>query len=178
MPEPAAVVPSVERATIRFREMQTPHGPMFLAASEVGLCRTTIPGQSFADLSGWIERRLPWADLVPDDDALAPAADALVGFFDGEPLPDLAVDLIGTPFQCAVYRAVLGIPYGQTRSYAEIARAIGHPLANRAVGAANAANPLPFVVPCHRVVGADGSIKGFPGDVITRLMLLKLEGAR
>jgi methylated-DNA-[protein]-cysteine S-methyltransferase len=86
--------------------------------------------------------------------------------------------LLGTPFQRAVWQAVLEIPYGETRSYADIARSIGHPLASRAVGAANAVNPLPFVVPCHRVIGADGTIKGFPGGRVTRAMLLQLEAGR
>ena len=155
----------------------TPYGEIYIAATPDGLCRTTIPGQTLGDLLTWLERRLPGAQVAPADGALAGACEALTAYFDGVPLPELAVDLHGTPFQRSVWRAVMQIPFGETRSYAEVGRAIGYPLAGRAVGAANAVNPLPFVVPCHRVIGADGSIKGYPGDVISRRLLLELEGA-
>jgi O-6-methylguanine DNA methyltransferase len=162
-----------------FEEHDTRFGPILIAASDAGLCRVTVPGESLGDLISWLERRLPAADITPADGALASEGRAIAAFLeDGEPLPQLPMHLLGTPFQCAVWRAVLEIPYGETRSYADIARSIGHPLAPRAVGAANAANPLPFVVPCHRVIGADGAIKGFPGGVVTRAMLLELEGRR
>ena len=164
---------------VAVEECATPFGPVFLAATDAGLCRVTVPGETLGDLIAWLERRLPTADVAPADGVLAAEARAVAAFLeDGEPLPPLPVHLLGTPFQRAVWQAVLEIPYGETRSYAEIARQIGHPLASRAVGAANAVNPLPFVVPCHRVIGADGTIKGFPGGIVTRGMLLKLEGGR
>jgi O-6-methylguanine DNA methyltransferase len=161
---------------VYYSDCETPHGPIRLAATDAGLCRVTVPGEPFDALLTWLERLIPDADLILDDGRLAPASAALLDFFYGESLARLDVDLRGTAFQRAVWRAVLQIPYGETRSYKEIAVEIGHPLASRAVGAANAANPLPFVVPCHRVVGADGSIKGYPGGIITRRMLLELEG--
>lgn len=163
---------------ICIQECLTPYGSIYLAAGEAGLCRITIPGETAADLHRWLARRLPAALLMPAEGTLDQESAALAAFFDGEPLPQTAVELLGTPFQVAVWRAVLAVPYGETRSYAEIGRAIGHPLAGRAVGAANAVNPLPFVVPCHRIIGADGSIKGYPGGVITRRMLLDLERGR
>lgn len=158
-------------------EAETQHGRIFLAATPRGLCRVTIPGESYGDLLTWLERKVPAADVTREDGSLGDSARLINGFFDGEPLPPVEVDLYGTPFQRRVWEAVLAIPYGETRSYAEIARTIGYPLASRAVGAANAVNPLPFIVPCHRVIGADGSIKGFPGGIVTRRMLLELEGA-
>ncbi len=155
----------------------TRFGPIYLAATERGLCRVTIPGEDFDTLIAWLERRVPAADIAPAEGAHAEPAAAIAGFLeDGEALPPMPVDLIGTPFQRAVWQAVLDIPYGQTRSYVEIANQIGFPRAPRAVGAANAVNPLPFIVPCHRVIGADGTIKGFPGGIVTRSMLLELEG--
>jgi O-6-methylguanine DNA methyltransferase len=155
----------------------TPYGPVFLAATERGLCRVTIPGETVDTLIAWVERRVAGADIAPAGGGLADEAAAIAAFLeDGAALPPMPVDLIGTPFQRAVWQAVLDIPYGQTRSYADIAQQIGAPRASRAVGAANAVNPLPFVVPCHRVIGADGTIKGYPGGIITRSMLLKLEG--
>ena len=174
--EPSAVVTT---RTVLIDETETCHGPIYLAATAQGLCRITVPGEDLGELYAWLDRRLPAADVVRSPGALAEAGSAIQSFLaDGEPLPELPVDLIGTRFQTAVWRAVLGIPYGETRSYAEIAREIGEPLAARAVGAANAVNPLTFVVPCHRVIGADGSIKGFPGGIITRRALLELEGWR
>jgi methylated-DNA-[protein]-cysteine S-methyltransferase len=159
-------------------QTDTPYGPIFLAATERGLCRVTIPGETFDTLLAWLDRRLPAPDIAQADGALADEAAAIAAFLDdGAPLPPMPLDLIGTPFQRAVWQAVLEIPYGETRSYVDIAHQIGYPRAARAVGAANAVNPLPFVVPCHRVIGADGTIKGYPGGVITRTMLLELEGS-
>ena len=158
-------------------EGPTPFGPVYLAATPRGLCRVTIPGETLGDLMSWLERKLPRCSVEPRPGYLAREMAALEAFLaDGTPLPDVAIDLIGTPFQRSVWDAVLEVPYGETRSYAEIAARIGHPRASRAVGAANAVNPLPLIVPCHRVIGADGSIKGFPGGIITRRSLLEREG--
>lgn len=82
---------------------------------------------------------------------------------------------IGTPFQLQVWRAVATIPFGETRTYAEIARVIGRPAATRAVGAANGANPLPLVIPCHRVIGSDGSLTGYGGGIALKARLLAWE---
>jgi methylated-DNA-[protein]-cysteine S-methyltransferase len=83
------------------------------------------------------------------------------------------------PFQLKTLKAVFGIPYGETRTYAEIAAQIGHPIAFRAVGRANATNPMPLVIPCHRVIGTDGKLHGYGGGdgLPTKEWLLKLEGA-
>ncbi len=81
----------------------------------------------------------------------------------------------GTPFQLAVWRALQDIPYGETRSYAEIAHTIGRPSATRAVGAANGANPIPIIIPCHRVIGSNGSLTGFGGGLNVKRQLLDLE---
>ena len=81
----------------------------------------------------------------------------------------------GSEFQMEVWRELQRIPYGETRSYGEVAKAIGHERADRAVGAANAANPIPIVIPCHRVIGADGSLTGFRGGLAAKKLLLMLE---
>jgi methylated-DNA-[protein]-cysteine S-methyltransferase len=88
---------------------------------------------------------------------------------------DLPLAPAGTPFQQRVWAALLEIPFGETRSYAALARAIGNPSASRAVGAANGANPIAIVVPCHRVIGADGSLTGFGGGLDRKRFLLSLE---
>lgn len=90
---------------------------------------------------------------------------------------DLPLAAPGTAFQRCVWEALATIPYGTTRSYGEVARMIGRPRAVRAVGAANGRNPLPVVVPCHRVVGSDGSLTGFAGGLAAKELLLRLEGA-
>jgi methylated-DNA-[protein]-cysteine S-methyltransferase len=85
------------------------------------------------------------------------------------------LELAGTPFQCAVWNALLTIPFGETRSYEQIARQIGKPAAARAVGAANGRNPISILVPCHRVIGATGSLTGFAGGLDAKAYLLAME---
>lgn len=88
---------------------------------------------------------------------------------------DLPLDFQGTPFQQKVWAALLAIPYGQTRTYGEIARQIGHPSASRAVGAANGKNPISIIAPCHRVIGSTGKLTGFAGGLAIKAHLLGLE---
>jgi methylated-DNA-[protein]-cysteine S-methyltransferase len=90
---------------------------------------------------------------------------------------DLTLDFAGTEFQKRVWRALLTIPFGETRSYAQIAKQIGHPTAVRAVGAANGRNPISIVTPCHRVIGSSGKLTGFAGGLDVKAQLLRLEGA-
>jgi O-6-methylguanine DNA methyltransferase len=94
---------------------------------------------------------------------------------------DLLIDwsVLSSEFQRCTLRAVLRVPYGETRTYAEIAAAIGHPGAARAVGGANAANPMPLVIPCHRLIGSDGTLRGYggAGGLRTKIWLLNMEGA-
>ena len=88
---------------------------------------------------------------------------------------NLPLDMAGTPFQLQVWRQLLNIPYGETRSYLSVAQAIGRPAAVRAVGAANGANPVPIVVPCHRVIGSSGKLVGYGGGLPLKKLLLSLE---
>ena len=115
-------------------------------------------------------------DAPRDDDAVADVAAQLAEYFRGERRSfDLPLSPRGTEFQQEVWRALQRIPYGETRSYSDIAREIGRPAAVRAVGAANGANPIPVVIPCHRVVGSNGSLTGFGGGIDTKRWLLALE---
>ena len=120
----------------------------------------------------------PKPDWKPDAPFLRDAGTQLGEYFRGT-LREFDLDLkpTGTAFQLAVLNALSTIPYGETRSYGEIASQIGRPKAVRAVGAANGRNPLPIVIPCHRVIGADGSLTGFGGGLETKRYLLDLEGA-
>lgn len=117
---------------------------------------------------------------VRDDDhpVLRAAAAQLTDYFAGERSGfDLPLDFGGTDFQRSVWAELLRIPAGETRSYAQVAQAIGRPTATRAVGAANGANPIPIIAPCHRVIGKDGSLTGFGGGLPVKERLLALEGA-
>jgi methylated-DNA-[protein]-cysteine S-methyltransferase len=106
------------------------------------------------------------------------AARQLRAYFGGELRQfDLPLDLRGSEFQMRVWNALLGIPFGETRSYRQIAQAIGSLKAVRAVGAANGANPIPIVVPCHRVIGSSGKLVGYGGGLPLKKRLLELEGA-
>ena len=113
----------------------------------------------------------------PDDELLREAARQISAYFAGCATGfDLPLDLQGTAFQREVWAALLGIAPGQTRSYGDIARSVGRPAAVRAVGAAVGKNPVSVVVPCHRVLGANGALTGYAGGVDRKLALLKLEG--
>jgi len=115
-------------------------------------------------------------DGIRDDRAVADVAAQLQQYFRGERRAfDLPLAPRGTEFQQLVWRALQRIPYGETRSYSDIAREIGRPAAVRAVGAANGANPIPIMIPCHRVVGSNGSLTGFGGGIETKRWLLALE---
>ncbi|MBL8612667.1 MAG: methylated-DNA--[protein]-cysteine S-methyltransferase [Myxococcales bacterium] len=130
----------------------------------------------FADGHARMEREL--ADGALDPQPAPPGVSgAVVRYFAGDlgALRGIPLALRGTPFQLAVWRALADIPCGETRSYAEVARAIGRPAAVRAVGLANGANPLALVLPCHRVIGSDGSLTGYGGGVERKRWLLSHE---
>ncbi|HET7579136.1 MAG TPA: methylated-DNA--[protein]-cysteine S-methyltransferase [Bacillales bacterium] len=137
--------------------------------------------------TGAIERVLLtddlWTKFVGDQDVKKstelgkPIREQFEAYFNGERQDfDLPVALKGTPFQKQVWQALRGIPYGETRSYSEIARGIGRPKAVRAVGHANGANPIPIIFPCHRVIGKNKSLTGYAGGMDMKKQLLELEG--
>jgi O-6-methylguanine DNA methyltransferase len=162
--------------TVYTAQIETPIGSLRLASTATGLAYLELPHASGRGLEGWLRRSLPGARC---EEAFAPnraAAAQIVEYLDGKRRSfELALDPRGTAFQRAVWRALAGIPYGETRSYAEVAIAIGKPRAVRAVGAANGANPLALVVPCHRVIAADGSLGGFGGGLELKARLLAME---
>lgn len=154
-----------------YRNIDSPIGQLLLAGDESGLKKIGFPHGK-----GRVEADTSWEYRT---DCLVDAESQLLEYFDGKRQSfDLKLAPIGTAFQLAVLDALQTIPYGETRSYLDIARQIGRPAAVRAVGAANGRNPLPIVIPCHRVIGADGSLTGFGGGLETKFFLLELEGAR
>jgi O-6-methylguanine DNA methyltransferase len=160
-------------------QIDSPIGPLRLASTSRGLACVELPHASGRGLEGWLRRSLRGARV---ESGFAPnrgAAVQLVEYLEGKRTAfDLALDPYGTPFQRAVWRALLAIPYGETRSYREVAAAVGRPAAVRAVGTANGANPLAIVVPCHRVIAADGSLGGYGGGLELKARLLAMERSR
>lgn len=149
---------------------------LYAAATEKGLVFVGSAGKPYEELADWARARVPGAELVRDDDRLRPYADELRGYLSGE-RREFAVplDLRGTAFQEEVWRALREIPYGETRSYSDIARRVGKPAAARAAGAAIGANPVLIAVPCHRVVGKGGTLTGYRGGLDMKTALLGLE---
>ena len=161
-----------EEKTVYFSLMDgSPAGPLLLAATEKGLrClqfyRGKLPPPGKDEV--WIESR----------EHLRACERQIEAYFRGD-LREFTckLDLVGTQFQKDCWEALLRIPYGKTCSYADIARAIGRPHAFRAVGQANHDNPIAIIVPCHRVLGANGTLTGYGGGLSTKEKLLRLEGA-
>lgn len=152
------------------REMTSPLGPLRLVAGAQGLVAVLWPDDDPARVP---QARGAVAGYAP---VLALAQVQLDEYFKGRRRAfDLPLDMRGTAFQQAVWRGLLAIPYGQTRSYADLALAVDRPRAMRAVGAANGRNPLSIVVPCHRVIGRDGALTGFAGGLAAKRYLLDLE---
>lgn len=148
--------------------LDTPIGELLLAGEDGALSMIGFPKGSM--------RREPEADWIFNEKPLADACEQLREYFSGDRQEfDLPLTLNGTEFQISVLKALQEIPYGQTTSYGEIARRIGRPKAVRAVGAANGRNPIPIVVPCHRVIGSTGDLTGFGGGLDTKEALLRLE---
>lgn len=157
--------------------LEAPEWELHIAATEDGLCFVGSLGQSLDELAKWAASRCPQRALVRDDDRLSPYKRELTRYVQGQ-LEQFTTPLSywGTPFQQAVWQALCHIPYGQTRTYSDIAHSIGKPAAVRAVGAAIGANPLQIVIPCHRVIGKSGALTGYRGGIDMKVRLLELEG--
>lgn len=153
-------------------------GAFRIASTERGLAYVELPHASGRGLDGWLRRHARQAHCREGFAPNRAAAHQLLEYLEGKRTDfGLELDLRGTDFQRGVWRSLLEIPYGQTRSYGEVARAIQRPNAVRAVGAANGSNPLAIVVPCHRVIASDGSLGGYGGGLDLKGRLLAMEQA-
>lgn len=156
---------------MRHSIMDSPIGPLTIVERDGGLAAIYMVGHAHAPAPESLGERV--------DDALPEATRQLGEFFAGERTEfDLPLNAVGTEFQRKVWAALAEIPYGETRTYGEIAVELARPSASRAVGAAVGRNPISIVVPCHRVVGSDGRITGYAGGVERKEYLLALEGAQ
>jgi len=150
-----------------YTRIESPVGPLVLAASDAGLHHVLFGNSKRAKLDPeWREDAAPSREAVQQ----------LRAYFAGE-LEDFDLRLApeGTDFQKNVWHKLRGIPYGGTISYGELAKRVGNPKASRAVGAANGQNPIPIIIPCHRVIGSDGKLTGFGGGLPIKEKLLALE---
>ncbi|MEL6329123.1 MAG: methylated-DNA--[protein]-cysteine S-methyltransferase [Planctomycetota bacterium] len=154
-------------------ELQTPLGTLTAIATRRGLAALEFPGPRTARAAGAIAQ-----DAIDDPELFDRLGEQLAAYFAADRSAfDLPLDLRGSDFELRVWRALLEIPTGQTRSYAQIAESLDTPGASRAVGLANGRNRIAIVVPCHRVIGADGSLTGYGGGLDRKRKLLELEGA-
>ena len=165
---------------VYYSEIDSGTGPLLLSATDRGLCHVQFGSfkENEHDLRGWLKRHLGNAELqrAKGYPLLDEAALQLHHYFASKSRRfDLPLDLYGTDFQKKVWNALLRIEYGETKSYKEVAEAIDHPRAVRAVGMANNRNPISIIIPCHRVIGHDGSLVGYGGGLDIKKSLLALE---
>jgi methylated-DNA-[protein]-cysteine S-methyltransferase len=151
-----------------FTHLSSPIGSLLLAVDNTGLREVTFPKNGTP--------ASPQADWIEDSSAFAEPIRQLRAYFAGElETFDLALAPEGTAFQQKVWKELLNIPYGETISYGQLARRIGNPNASRAIGLANGSNPVPIIIPCHRVIGSNGKLTGYGGGLPVKEKLLALE---
>jgi len=178
---PAVAAAPVQSKTLTLyrRHLQTPIGPMLALASSDGLCALEFSGpRRLNRLEGRLSRWFPPHEIVDAPNAVLDLThDWLSEYFGGvsAAIEGIPLDLRGAAFEQRVWRALREIPPGETTSYGEIARRLGSPGAPRAVGLANGANPVAIIVPCHRVIGANGSLVGYGGGLNRKTWLLDHE---
>jgi O-6-methylguanine DNA methyltransferase len=156
---------------------RSPLGPIFLASTTKGVCTISIPVKTKEDFFGWIGKNFSGYELEESVSKNEEMVGELQRYFRGTPVQFKSkLDPQGTEFQRQVWSELQKIPYGTVITYKELARRVGRPVGYQAVGRANATNPLPIVIPCHRVVGSDGDLVGYGAGMKTKEYLLRLEG--
>ncbi len=153
-------------------------GRIYVASTEKGVCKISVPRESRKDFIAWLKEHFD-VDQISDNRARnRDVIDQLNRYFSGKLAQfTCPIDLLGTPFQIRVWKELMKIPYGSTMTYKHLARRVSAPNATQAVGRANSSNPLPIIVPCHRVLGTNGALVGYSCGVKTKELLLRLEGA-
>jgi len=153
-------------------------GELTVASSDQGLSYLVLPRANGRGFEGWCRRYAAEHEIKQDAGPNSLVVEQVAEFLAGEREDfDLRLDLRATSFQLDVYRVVAEIPYGESLAYAEVARRVGRAAAVRAVGAANGANPIPLVIPCHRVVASNGHLQGYGGGLELKRKLLAMESA-
>jgi len=153
-------------------------GLIYVASTDDGVCKVSVPRQSKREFFGWLHDHFDDSEVVEKRSRNKEVIDQLTRYFNGRLARfSVSTDLIGTPFQVRVWKELSKIPYGTTISYKQLAKRLGTSKGYQAIGRANASNPIPIIIPCHRVIGTDGSLVGYASGVKTKEFLLKLEGA-
>jgi len=149
---------------------------IYIAATNKGLCFVGSQNESFAELVKWVNKHFPSNELIEDPIKLQSYNKELIEFLNGQRKNfTQSLDFKGTSFQLDVWNALCNIPYGETKSYSDIAHFINRPKSVRAVGTAIGANPILIAIPCHRVIGKNGSLTGYRGGLEMKINLLKME---
>lgn len=166
------------KTIIYWERRPSPLGYLTVALSPQGICRLSFPNESPSEMVAALKAIFPQATMKENPGVAEEVFRQLNEYFAGKRcIFDLPLDLRGTPFQLHVWQALRAIPYGTTCSYGDIARTIGRPRAARAVGRAIGSNPVGIIIPCHRVIGSRGDLRGFGGGLDIKEKLLRLEGA-
>lgn len=161
-----------------YARLDSPVGTVWIASTGVGVCKISLGAERSGAFLSWISEHIGPGESWEDPELMSSATSQLAEYFSGTRQTfDLPLDVRGTSFQRAVWSQVILIPYGATASYGDIAQLVGKPKASRTVGSAVGANPLPIVIPCHRVVGSGGSLVGFGAGLDVKETLLRLEGS-
>ncbi len=158
---------------------ETNIGIIYIASSEKGVCKISLTLNSSAEFKSWIKKHFSEYEIVESRKENKDAIEQIKLYLARKLKEfDLPIDMIGTDFQKKVWRETMKIPYGETITYSTLAKRIRKPNSQRAVGNALGANPLPIIVPCHRVIASDGSLGGYSGGIKIKEFLLGLEGAK
>jgi methylated-DNA-[protein]-cysteine S-methyltransferase len=153
-------------------------GLIYIASTDKGVCKLSVPRQTKKDFIKWLRENFDDSEVVDNKSRNRDAIDQMTRYFNGKLAKfTVPVDFHGTPFQVRVWKELQRIPYGSTISYKQLAKRLGTSRGFQAVGRANAANPIPIIIPCHRVLGTDGSLVGYASGIKTKEFLLRLEGA-
>ncbi|MGG1399660.1 methylated-DNA--[protein]-cysteine S-methyltransferase [Bacillus salipaludis] len=167
---------SKSKPTLYWTLMEHDGWTLNIAATQKGLCFVGSKNQPFEELSTWADKRYPSSTLSRDDEKLQPYVVEITEYLHGNRKEfTIQMDYHGTEFQVSVWNALCEIPFGETRTYSEIANQIQKPSAVRAVGTAIGANPVLITVPCHRVIGKNGSLTGYRGGLEMKKHLLTIE---
>lgn len=153
-------------------------GRIYVASTDRGVCKISVPREARKDFFDWLKRHFDVDSIIDNRSKNKEVIDQLNRYFNGKLAKfTVPVDLIGTPFQLRVWKELARIPYGITSTYKHVSRKVSAPKGFQAVGRAAGQNPLPIIVPCHRVLGANGAMVGYSCGVKTKELLLRLEGA-
>jgi len=165
-------------STVTWTSFDSKIGTIYVASTQKGVCKITIPGNTKRDFMQWLNHTFPNDDLVESLSRNRKIISEITRYLDQKLVKfHSRLDPIGTDFEKRIWKELMKIRYGQTTTYRDLAKKVNQPKAYQAVGRANGDNPLPIVIPCHRVIGSDQGLRGYAAGVKTKEFLLRLEGA-